>query len=85
MENADEIMIITLRQVGCNIDETITSFKNFTPEIFMPVCSMVLNNIDPSSDLPTYVPGTGGEKFVHAKNITKALKVPFYFISLILF
>lgn len=74
MDNADEIMIVTLRQIGCIIPEEMTTLQQFTPEVFMPVCCTVLNTIDSTLDLPSFVPSTGPEKFKHGSNITKALK-----------
>jgi hypothetical protein len=75
MENADEVMITAIRELGVSIDSEITSFKDFTTEILMSTVSVFLNLIDKSNDLPTYAPASGSEKFRNSTNLSQLIKV----------
>lgn len=75
MDNVDSIMIMTLRQIGCNVDEEIKSCGDFTPEALMSCCAMMLNLIDDTLEIPVNVPGEGPKRFKHCTRVAAAMKV----------
>ena len=89
MDNVDSVMIMTLRQVGCSIDEEITSIDEFTPEVLMHCVATILNMIDESLEIPLSAPPEGPRRFKHSNRLALAMKVftwhsllfPFYLFS----
>ncbi|KAH7830043.1 putative Coiled-coil domain-containing protein 22 [Monocercomonoides exilis] len=74
MDDADAIMIMTLRQAGCNVDSDITSCAQFTPEVLMNCCAVILNMIDSDLEIPLTVPPDGVKRFKYCSSIAKAMK-----------
>lgn len=55
MEEVDQIIIHTLRQVGCALDEEVVSLKQFTTEITVEGVVRCLRLISPDRELPIHV------------------------------
>ncbi|XP_064481357.1 coiled-coil domain-containing protein 22 homolog [Ornithodoros turicata] len=55
MEEVDQIVIHTLRQIGCDLDEDTTSLKQFTTEITVEGVVRCLRLINPELNLPIRV------------------------------
>lgn len=55
MEEVDQIIIHTLRQIGCDVDEGIISLKQFTTEATVEGVVRCLKLISPDSSLPLHV------------------------------
>lgn len=75
MDDVDSIMIMTLRQMGCNIDEEVQKCAQFTPELLMNCCAMLLNKIDESLEIPLTVPPDGPKRFKHCSRVAQAMQV----------
>lgn len=55
MEEVDQIIIHTLRQIGCDFDEDVVSLKQFTTEITVEGVVRCLRLISPDRELPLHV------------------------------
>lgn len=56
MEEVDNIVIHTLRQIGCEIDDDVNNLKEFNTELVIEGVVRCLQQINPSLDLPRHVP-----------------------------
>lgn len=75
MEEADSIILMSLRQLGCGIDEKITSVSEIKPPLFMNCCSVFLRMIDPSLEVPLFIPRTIIQRIDLARILSDAMKV----------
>ena len=79
MDEADSILIITLRQLGCPIDDSINSFSLITPEVFMNCCIFVLERVDKSFNILVKRSLTMHEKIQRAMLLATSIKVFCFF------
>lgn len=64
MEQVDNIIISSLRELGCNIDEEITALNSFEPELSVKIVSKLLKIIKPEcSELPDKLPQNMAQRF----------------------
>ncbi|XP_023218766.1 coiled-coil domain-containing protein 22 homolog [Centruroides sculpturatus] len=56
MEEVDNIVIHTLRQIGCDIEDEVSSLKEFNTELVIEGVVRCLQQINSSLDLPRHVP-----------------------------
>ncbi|KAK2957671.1 putative coiled-coil domain-containing protein 22 [Blattamonas nauphoetae] len=74
MDNADSIMIMTLQQYGCNIDEEIGSFSQFNSDLLTHCVAVCLNIIDPELNIPRSAPADNLKKFKYSSSLVTALQ-----------
>lgn len=63
MEEVDNIIIHTLRQIGCNLDESLSSLKEFTTENVIEAASMCLHVINDSNQFSRTLPPSMSARF----------------------
>ncbi|KAA6403814.1 MAG: hypothetical protein EZS28_000664 [Streblomastix strix] len=78
MESADSITLELLRQIGCQIDKSITSCEGLSSELFCHCCAVALNHINSELGLPTDLQKSGLKQWsLWAKLSDAMIKVGF--------
>ncbi|XP_042874640.1 coiled-coil domain-containing protein 22 homolog [Penaeus japonicus] len=74
MEEVDKILILTLNQLGCDIDEEVKSVGGFgIPEVVKGVVKCI-RAINSDYELPTSLPQNMAQRFRAAASIAQAIK-----------
>ncbi|XP_021913924.1 coiled-coil domain-containing protein 22-like [Zootermopsis nevadensis] len=74
MEEVDSIIIHSLRQVGCDIEEDVESLKNFSTELVIEAAVRCLDVIQPGLGLPHSLPDSMSTRFRVGASIAQACK-----------
>ncbi|CAD7087154.1 unnamed protein product [Hermetia illucens] len=72
MDEVDNIIIHSLRQIGCNIEPDILSLSSFTPELLVETVSMCLHLIKPSMNVPKKLPPGMAQRFTVTASLAEA-------------
>lgn len=56
MEQVDKIIIDSLREIGCDIDEDVVSLNSFSPELSVKIIAKVVKVIKPECELALSLP-----------------------------
>ncbi|XP_031638251.1 coiled-coil domain-containing protein 22 homolog [Contarinia nasturtii] len=69
MDEVDNIIIHSLRQIGCKLDGEVTSLVDFTPELLVHCTAKCLHLIQPDLEVPESLPPGIAQRY----NVTTAL------------
>ncbi|KAJ6648734.1 Coiled-coil domain-containing protein 22 like [Pseudolycoriella hygida] len=72
MEEIEEMIIHSLRQIGCDIDDTITNLSDFSPEKIFETVSKCLLSIKSTLELPSSLPPSMAQRFGVATKLSEA-------------
>ncbi|XP_052888159.1 coiled-coil domain-containing protein 22 homolog [Anopheles moucheti] len=72
MDDIDNIILHSLRQIDCDLDEDIQGLEQFTPSILVRTVSKCLLLIDPSLDLPHTLPPGMAQRFTVTARLAEA-------------
>ncbi|XP_055919483.1 coiled-coil domain-containing protein 22 homolog [Eupeodes corollae] len=72
MDEIDKIIVHSLRQIGCEIDEEIVSLSSFSPELIVQTVSKCFQLINPSLVLPSTLPAAMAQRFAVATTLAEA-------------
>ncbi|XP_053659330.1 coiled-coil domain-containing protein 22 homolog [Anopheles marshallii] len=72
MDDIDNIILHSLRQIDCDLDEEIQGLEQFTPSILVRTVSKCLLLIDPSLDLPHTLPPGMAQRFTVTAQLAEA-------------
>jgi hypothetical protein len=74
MEEVDNIIIHSLRQVGCDIEEDVDSLRHFSTELVIEAAVRCLDVIHPGLGLPHSLPDSMSARFRVGASIAQACK-----------
>lgn len=74
MDEIDNIILHSLRQIGCTLDEEVTSLDEFSPTLLVQVVSKCITLIDPSLDLPRTLPPGMAQRFTATASLAEACR-----------
>ncbi|XP_055372658.1 coiled-coil domain-containing protein 22 homolog [Condylostylus longicornis] len=74
MDEVDNIIIHSLKQIGCNIDDDVISLSSFSPELLVETVSKCLQLIKPSSNLPKNLPSNMAQRFSVSSTLAEAVQ-----------
>lgn len=74
MDEIDNIIFHTLRQIGCNLDDEIQNLAEFRPTQFVQIVSKCIALIDPSLDLPKTLPPGMAQRFTVTASLAEACR-----------
>ncbi|KAJ4981006.1 hypothetical protein NE237_031843 [Protea cynaroides] len=74
MEEAQEILLNSLKNWGVSLPVGMTSVQNLTPTTLVSICSQSLHLIDESSSFPTSLPDSMAEQLKISIEISAAIK-----------
>lgn len=63
MEEVDNIIIHTLREIGCDLAEEVVSLKEFTPEMVVHAVAHCLSKVDEEINVPSSLPQSMSARF----------------------
>lgn len=63
MDEVDRIIIRSLKEIGCDIEEEVESLKQFSPELVVEAASKCIEAIQPGSRIPTSLPPSMSLRF----------------------
>lgn len=63
MEQVDDIIILSLREIGCDIDESIKSLSSFEPELCVKAVAMLIKIMNPQIEIPGSLPPGMAQRF----------------------
>lgn len=72
MDEVDNIIIHSLRQIGCKIDDDVISLSSFSPELLVETVSKCLRLIKPTLQLPETLPGGMAQRFTVTASLAEA-------------
>uniref|UniRef100_U5ENS4 Coiled-coil domain-containing protein 22 homolog n=1 Tax=Corethrella appendiculata TaxID=1370023 RepID=U5ENS4_9DIPT len=72
MDEVDNIILLSLRQIGCNVDDEIKSLSEFTPSLFVHAVSKCISLINPNLDLPKTLPPGMAQRFTATAALAEA-------------
>ncbi|XP_052860068.1 coiled-coil domain-containing protein 22 homolog [Anopheles cruzii] len=72
MDDIDNIILHSLRQIECDLDEDIQGLDQFTPSILVRTVSKCLLLIDPTLELPTSLPPGMAQRFTVTARLAEA-------------
>lgn len=72
MDEIDKIIVHSLRQIGCDIDDEIVSLSSFSPELIVQTVSKCFQLINPSLVLPSTLPAAMAQRFAVATTLAEA-------------
>uniref|UniRef100_A0A182JXY7 Coiled-coil domain-containing protein 22 homolog n=1 Tax=Anopheles christyi TaxID=43041 RepID=A0A182JXY7_9DIPT len=72
MDDIDNIILHSLRQIDCDLDEDIQGLEQFTPSILVRTISKCLLLIDPSLELPQTLPPGMAQRFTVTARLAEA-------------
>ncbi|XP_053680941.1 coiled-coil domain-containing protein 22 homolog [Anopheles nili] len=72
MDDIDNIILHSLRQIDCDLDEDIQGLEHFTPSILVRTISKCLLLIDPTLDLPQTLPPGMAQRFTVTARLAEA-------------
>ncbi|XP_038055680.1 coiled-coil domain-containing protein 22 homolog [Patiria miniata] len=73
MEEVDNIIIHTFRQIGCDIEEDVVSLRQFSTELIIKATVRCLKIIDDSTSLPLTLPPGMSARFRMGTDLANAL------------
>lgn len=74
MDEIDNIILHSLRQIGCTLDEDVTSLDEFSPTLLVQVVSKCISLIDSSLDLPRTLPPGMAQRFTATASLAEACR-----------
>lgn len=74
MDEIDNIILHSLRQIGCTLNEEVTSLDEFSPTLLVQVVSKCISLIDPSLDLPRTLPPGMAQRFTATASLAEACR-----------
>eukprot|EP00117_Sycon_ciliatum_P009188 scpid37750/ scgid11585/ Coiled-coil domain-containing protein 22 homolog len=74
MDEVDNIIIVTLRQVGCTIDDSLKTLATFSSELIVEGCVRCLKVINSDVDLPLKLPESMSVRFRIGTALAQACK-----------
>lgn len=77
MEEVDNIIIHTLKSLGCSFGEEVKTLTDFSPELLVETVSSCIQLIDPSINLPKTLPSNLAQRFSATASIADACVVSF--------
>lgn len=72
MDEVDNIILLTLRQLGAELDDNVTSLKALTAESFVEGCARCLNAINRNEEMPHKLPSGMSARFRVGTTLAKA-------------
>uniref|UniRef100_A0A182PQX5 Coiled-coil domain-containing protein 22 homolog n=1 Tax=Anopheles epiroticus TaxID=199890 RepID=A0A182PQX5_9DIPT len=72
MDDIDNIILHSLRQIDCDLDEEIQGLEQFTPSILVRTVSKCLLLIDPTLELPQTLPPGMAQRFTVTARLAEA-------------
>ncbi|XP_035892487.1 coiled-coil domain-containing protein 22 homolog [Anopheles stephensi] len=72
MDDIDNIILHSLRQIDCDLDEDIQGLDQFTPSILVRTVTKCLLLIDPTLDLPHTLPSGMAQRFTVTARLAEA-------------
>ncbi|KAJ1530454.1 hypothetical protein ONE63_005357 [Megalurothrips usitatus] len=72
MDEVDKIIIRSLKEIGCDIDEELDSLRQFSPELVVEAASRCVEAIQPGSGIPTSLPPSMSMRFRIGASIAQA-------------
>uniref|UniRef100_A0A182YL70 Coiled-coil domain-containing protein 22 homolog n=1 Tax=Anopheles stephensi TaxID=30069 RepID=A0A182YL70_ANOST len=72
MDDIDNIILHSLRQIDCDLDEDIQGLDQFTPSILVRTVTKCLLLIDPTLDLPHTLPSGMAQRFTATARLAEA-------------
>lgn len=72
MDEIDNIIIHSLQQIGCDIDEDVTSLSAFSPEKLVETAAKCLLLIRPDMEIPTSLPAGMAQRYSVTAAIAEA-------------
>lgn len=77
MEEVDNIIIHTLKSLGCNFSEDVKTLTDFSPELLVETVSSCIQLIDTSLNLPKTLPSNLAQRFSATASLADACVVSF--------
>lgn len=77
MEEVDNIILHTLKSLGCNIGDDVKNLTDFSPELLVETVSRCLHLIDPSISLIKTLPSNLAQRFSTTASLADACVVSF--------
>ncbi|XP_053684089.1 coiled-coil domain-containing protein 22 homolog [Sabethes cyaneus] len=74
MDEIDAIILHTLRQIGCNLDEDLSGLDEIKPSLLVPIVSRCIALIDPSLELPKTLPPGMAQRFTATASLAEACR-----------
>lgn len=74
MDEIDNIILHSLRQIGCTLDDEVTSLDEFSPTLLVQVVSKCITLIDPSLELPQTLPPGMAQRFTATASLAEACR-----------
>eukprot|EP00052_Salpingoeca_macrocollata_P006690 m.55113 g.55113 ORF g.55113 m.55113 type:complete len:627 (-) comp15587_c0_seq1:25-1905(-) len=74
MEEVDKIILLTLRQIGTDIPDTVATLKEISTESFVEGCARCINAINNNEELPTTFPPGMSARFRSGTTMANAVK-----------
>lgn len=74
MDEIDNIILHSLRQIGCTLDEEVTSLDEFSSTLLVQVVSKCISLIDPGLDLPRTLPPGMAQRFTATASLAEACR-----------
>ncbi|XP_065080310.1 coiled-coil domain-containing protein 22 homolog [Ochlerotatus camptorhynchus] len=74
MDEIDNIILHSLRQIECNLDEEVTSLEDISPSLLVQIVSKCITLIDPSLDLPRSLPPGMAQRFTVTASLAEACR-----------
>jgi hypothetical protein len=77
MEQVDDIIILSLREIGCDVNEGIKSLSSFSPELCVSSVSKIIKIINPQIEVPSNLPPGMAQRFQVTTQLAEACTVSF--------
>ncbi|XP_055626030.1 coiled-coil domain-containing protein 22 homolog [Toxorhynchites rutilus septentrionalis] len=74
MDEIDNIILHSLRQIGCNLDEDVRNLDEFGPTLLVQIVSKCIALIDPSLNLPKTLPPGMAQRFTVTASLAEACR-----------
>ncbi|XP_062564380.1 coiled-coil domain-containing protein 22 homolog [Armigeres subalbatus] len=74
MDEIDNIILHSLRQIECNLDEEVTSLGHISPSMLVQIVSKCISLIDPSLELPQTLPPGMAQRFTATASLAEACR-----------
>lgn len=72
MEEVDNIIVATLREIGCNYDEGVSSLQHFSANMVVEACVRCLRVINPDFQSPTLLPEAMSSRYRMCSTLANA-------------
>ncbi|EAT38744.1 AAEL009388-PA [Aedes aegypti] len=74
MDEIDNIILHSLRQIECNLDEEVISLDDLSPSMLVQVVSKCISLIDPGLELPRTLPPGMAQRFTATASLAEACR-----------